>query len=207
MEEGVIKFNMEHKLEDLSTLLEASSYLEKFENLNLVRAKLHAIDMVGLLENGISFGNVSVRLPYLESNNFLITACGTGEKEVLSLKDYALVQSYAIEKNQIISCGLKKASSESLSHAAIYEANQEVNAVIHVHNAPLFQKLCQDKESCISEKIEYGSPELAYALQELARKSEQGIVATKGHLDGVFLWAITIGEAFILLENYTKDMK
>ncbi len=199
MEEGIIKFNFEHKVLDISLLDFIARNQEKIEKLKLVRNKLHEMNLVGVLENGIAFGNLSVRLGNDERNIFLITGSATGGKAQLNLEDFALVDSFSIDRNFITSLGQVHASSESLTHAAIYQANKEVMAVIHVHNKIMFDSLTDGNIHSISKDIPYGSPQLAYALGDRASQSSSGIVATKGHEDGVFAWGLEIGDVLDLL--------
>ncbi len=193
--EGVVKFSALHEEKRLQDIDSAF-----FEALNNVRTQLHDLNMVNVLPNGIGFGNVSRRL---DNDRFLISGTSTGKERILNLDDYAIVNSFNIAKNSIFSIGLTKASSESLTHGAIYQANKNVQAVIHVHHKKLFDDLIKSDILSLSETIEYGTPELAFALYDCASKNETGIIATKGHQDGIYAWSTTIEKAFKHILSYT----
>ena len=69
-----------------------------------------------------------------DKKGFLITGTQTGEIKNLNREHYTCVTDYNIEKNFIRSEGPIKASSESLTHAMIYELDPAIKVVIHVHH-------------------------------------------------------------------------
>jgi len=58
-------------------------------------------------------------------NQFVITGSATGEIPELEPGHYVKVNSFNIEDNAVQCVGPLKASSESLTHAAIYSADPE----------------------------------------------------------------------------------
>lgn len=96
-----------------------------FENaaiaeLNKWRRPLFDAGLVGQYEDtGVGFGNMSMRSgPDVQ---FVISGTQTGHLADLTGAHYAEVTNYDIEGNRITCHGPVKASSESLTHAAIYE--------------------------------------------------------------------------------------
>jgi len=65
-------------------------------------------------------------------NQFIITGSATGEIPELEPGHYVKVTSFNIDDKCVQCVGPLKASSESLTHAAIYLADPDSNAVIHV---------------------------------------------------------------------------
>jgi L-ribulose-5-phosphate 4-epimerase len=167
---------------------------EKIYELNAWREKLFKLKLIGLYPNGIGYGNISIRL---RDTVFLITGTATGQYPVLNVEHYTEVISFNFKENIITCKGPIKASSESLTHAAIYETEPEANAVIHVHNLALWKKLL-NKVPTSAPEVEYGTPEMAVEIQRLFTETNLGdkkILAMGGHEEGVISFGKTIDEA------------
>jgi ribulose-5-phosphate 4-epimerase/fuculose-1-phosphate aldolase len=186
MTEGYIKFNCNWLQEEFSF------HEEIYEELETARTKLYALELIGMYPDGIGFGNISVRSG--ESASFIITGSATGQFENLDQSHYELVTGYDFEKNTISCSGLTKASAESLTHAAIYESLSEVGAVVHVHCLWLWKKLLNDYPTTSAE-IEYGTPEMAYAVGKLASEIKEKIIVMGGHREGILAFGSTLAEA------------
>ena len=147
MDEGYIKFNCEWNEESLDEAIEVNelsrwvSFLKK-ENL------------IGVYPDGIGFGNVSIR----HADGFIITGTQTGGLTELNHDHYALVENYDIKNNSISCIGKTKASSESLTHAAVYEVAPDCQAVVHVHSKYLWDKYLHKLPT--TEEVAYGTPEM-----------------------------------------------
>ena len=90
--------------------------------------------------------------------------------------------------------GPVKASSESLTHAAVY-ADSKVNAVIHVHNLKLWNYL---KNKVPATSAEYGTPEMAYEVIRLFKETDvstRNIFIMLGHIEGVVAFGRDLDEA------------
>ena len=167
---------------------------EQIYELNAWREKLFKLKLIGVYSNGIGYGNISIRL---KDTIFLITGTSTGQYPVLNVEHYTEVISYNFIENIITCKGPIKASSESLTHAAIYETNPEINAVIHVHNLTLWKKLL-NKVPTTSPAVEYGTPEMAIEIQRLFTETnlrDQKILAMGGHEEGVISFGKNIDDA------------
>ena len=165
MNEGYIKFQCNWEQKEILIPEEVFLRLEK------ERSKLYKLGLIGMYPNGIGFGNISVRL---NERTFIITGSSTGQFGTLNQSHYSLVAEYNFPNNSISCIGLTKASAESLTHAAVYEALPEVGAVVHVHCLQLWEKLL-NKYPTTSEEIEYGTPEMALAVQSLAAEMETSV--------------------------------
>lgn len=148
------------------------------------RRPLYEAGLIGHDEAlGVGFGNLSVR----HGNQFIISATQTGHLAVTSSDHYALVTGYDIDGNLVSSTGPAQASSESLTHAAIYELDAGINAVVHVHSSRLWRELI-DRAPTTAAGISYGTPEIAREFARLHAHTdfaEQGIAVMAGHEQGI----------------------
>jgi ribulose-5-phosphate 4-epimerase/fuculose-1-phosphate aldolase len=165
------------------------------------RDRLFALGFIGVYQNGIGFGNVSVRLNGYE---FLITGSSTGHFEHINKQHIVLVTNYDLKNNSLTCKGPIKASSESLSHAVIYESSLETFAVIHVHHKPTWEKL-MDRVPTTFPEASYGTPEMAEEIKRLFRETDVSttkIIVMGGHEEGIITFGTTLEEAArILIEN------
>lgn len=192
--EGYIKFNLswEEKAFDFDD--------PDFMRINSCRNKLFEMGLIGAYPDGIGFGNLSIRY---NRNEFIISGSVTGNFKNLTKEHYSLVKDYDIFKNSVNCIGLTKASSESLSHAAIYESNMDVNAVIHIHNNDMWNKYLNDLPTT-DKKAEFGTPEIALEIKKLANQNS-GIIIMGGHTEGIISYGKSLNEAKeILLKFYNK---
>lgn len=164
-----------------------------FTELNALRRLLLEQNFIGVnSSDGTGFGNLSVRCG--NTNQFIITGTATGGIKELKLEHYVKVIAYDFAQNSLTCEGEIKASSESLSHAAIYESDASVKVVAHIHSLELWQKLL-NKAPTTPEEYAYGTPELAYAIKKLFVDKEvakQKVIVLGGHKDGIMLFANSI---------------
>lgn len=198
MTEGYIKFNCNWMQKEFSFQEEI------YEELETARTRLYALGLIGMYPDGIGFGNISVKIN--EGKSFIITGSATGQFEKLDQSHYALVTGYDFKKNSISCTGLTKASAESLTHAAIYESLPEVGAVVHVHCLWLWEKLLNDYPTTSAE-IEYGTPEMAYAVGKLASEINEKIIVMGGHREGILAFGSNLTEATTEIINIYNRYK
>lgn len=90
--------------------------------------------------------------------------------------------------NNWISCrGPTKASSESLTHAVIYELHASIQAVVHVHSGTLWSEL-RDRLPTTNPAVPYGTPEMAQEFERLYRDTDfasREIAVMGGHDGGL----------------------
>ena len=198
MTEGYIKFQCNWDQEEILIQEELFFSLEK------ERKQLYELGLIGMYPDGIGFGNISVRT---EGSSFLITGSATGQFTKLDQSHYSLVSASNFADNSISCKGLTKASAESLTHAAVYEALPEVGAVVHVHCLGLWEKLLNDYPTTSGE-IEYGTPEMALAVQSLAAEigiSNEKIIIMGGHREGILAFGQNLEEATTqIIEIYNR---
>lgn len=165
--------------------------------LNNYRNRLFEMGLIGAYDNGIGYGNISV----LGKDGIIISGSQTGHIPKLSAEHYVLINQYSIEQNELWCAGPIKASSESLTHAAVYELDPSIKAVIHIHSKTLWDKWLH-KYPTTKAEIPYGTPEMA---NEVARLYNEGgmnqtpIMLMAGHEEGIITFGEDLGEAFELI--------
>lgn len=188
MTEGYIKFNCNWDQKGIHIPHEIFGQLESS------RTKLYELGLIGMYPDGIGYGNISVKTR--ENSSFIITGSATGQYARLEPKDYALVTLYNFACNSISCTGMTKASAESLSHAAVYESLQWVGAVVHIHCLALWKRLLNVIPTT-STGIEYGTPEMAEAIQQLISRmdSRERVIVMGGHREGILAYGSNLEEA------------
>ena len=171
------------------------------KELNRCRRQLVDLGLVGVDANGVGFGNLSVRDG--ATSRFYITGSGTGGLAELTPADFSRVLAYDFARNWLRCEGARIASSESLTHAAVYDSDPSANAVIHCHDAKLWAALL-GKAPSTPNGIEYGIPEMAYAVHHLFQTTnvkEQRIFAMTAHEGGLVAFGRNMAEAFATLQQ------
>ena len=170
--------------------------------LNQWRDKLYQLGLIGQYDDGIGFGNISVR--DVQPECFIISGTQTGGIPHLTEKHYTKVTNFDWKQNFVACTGSIRASSEALTHAAVYVANPQINAVIHVHHLSLWQTLI-DKVPTTNINCAYGTPEMAQEIMRLCQEDEtqkQQIIVMSGHKEGIITFGKNLAEAGnILLLN------
>lgn len=176
----------------------------KLVELNACRRRLRALRLIGVDSNGIGFGNLSVRDG--ETNNFYISGSATGGLPMLMLADCVRVVAYDFAKNWLRYEGAAIPSSESLTHAAIYECDPATSAVIHCHDSILWRRLL-DRVPTSSKGVSYGTPEMAYEIARLFKVSDmrrQKIFVMAGHEGGIVAFGKKLEDAFDVVMRERK---
>jgi ribulose-5-phosphate 4-epimerase/fuculose-1-phosphate aldolase len=191
-ETGSVKFKCEQVPIEISRFA-------GFAELNKYRRKLLDLEMMGVDGNGIGFGNLSVRDG--TSTRFYITGSATAGIVELTPADYAKVVAYDFPKNWLRCEGSRAASSESLTHAAVYESDPTARAVIHCHDINLWAALL-DKVPTTPKGVEYGTAEMACAVQRLFEITDvktRKIFVMAGHDGGLVTFGKNLQDAFGIL--------
>jgi L-ribulose-5-phosphate 4-epimerase len=152
--------------------------------LNSVRHELFTKGLIGVYPDGIGYGNVSVRIKEGQEK-FIITGTQTGHKP----------------HNEVQCEGLIAASSESMTHAAVYELDENIRAVIHVHSRLLWER---GRDTCpmTEPTVPYGTPQMAYEMRRLYEKTDlrkKKILLMLGHEEGVITFGADLREALRVL--------
>lgn len=186
-QEGVIQFNLSHQNSG------ALQY-PQLDKLIQWHQRMHDLNLIGQDSSrydGYAYGNISHRL---KGNEFIISGTQTGGINKLTGEHYAHVIHCDSARNAVQSLGPIKPSSECMTHAAIYTTDPDVMAVIHIHNPDIWQQHRVLQLVTTPEDVNYGTPEMALAIQDCVKQSTQ-CIAMLGHLDGVVCYANNIDTA------------
>lgn len=167
---------------------------EQIHEINKWRSLLIKKGFIGMYPNGIGFGNISMRIDH---NIFMISGSATGGIQELTVDHYALVTDFNLTHNQLTCKGMTTASSESLTHAAIYDCSKETNAVVHIHHKEKWSRLIHHVATT-DPSIAYGTPEMAFAIQNLIMDNKVGpskIIVMGGHEEGLISYGETLEAA------------
>ena len=178
----------------------------RLAQLNAYRRKLLNLSLIGVDPNGIGFGNLSIRDG--ATDNFYITGSATGGMHEVTLADCAKVVGYDFHRNRVRYEGSALPSSESLTHAAIYESDATAGAVIHCHDSKLWMAAL-NRVPTTSKAAEYGTPEMASEITQLLTRTDaptRKIVVMAGHEGGILTFGKDLEEAFAVLMRERKKI-
>jgi ribulose-5-phosphate 4-epimerase/fuculose-1-phosphate aldolase len=198
-ETGSVKFKCEQVPIEISRFA-------GFAELNRYRRKLLALGMIGVDASGVGFGNVSIRNG--ATSRFYITGSATARIPELMPTDCAKVVAYDFARNWLQCEGSTVASSESLTHAAVYESDPTAHAVIHCHDMKLWAALL-DKAPTTPKRVEYGTPEMAYAVRRLFEATDvekRKIFVMAAHDGGLVTFGKDLQEAFGILKGEKRKL-
>ena len=187
-EEGVIKFKL---------TWEMAPPPDNTDALVAARQKLYQNGLIGIGPDGIGYGNISIRA----HTGFIITGSTTGGVPMITPHELTQVTAYNIADNTLTCRGPIQASSESLSHAAIYECSPAIQAVAHVHNNKMWTRSI-DRLPTTPITTPYGTPEMAAAILHLYKTTNLSSTKTlvmAGHTDGLIAFGATPEECATLL--------
>lgn len=182
--EGVIRFR--YRLAPLSSPLDAAL----LQKLNAWRRVLRQTALIGETPeryDGNGFGNVSAR-ERPGGATFVITASQTGRLATLQPEQFARITACDLERFEACAEGALPPSSETLTHAALYQAAPEVRWVLHGHSPHLFRAAHALGLPTTAADVEYGTAQMARAVAELVSPDAQAplVFVSLGHEDGVF---------------------
>jgi len=170
--------------------------------LNACRRKLLRVGLIGVDASGIGFGNLSIR----DGTTFYVTGSATGGLPELSLRECARVVKYDFKKNWLRYEGAAIPSSESLTHAAVYESDTKAGAIIHCHDSKLWAALLNQVPSS-SPAVEYGTAEMAREVMRLFEVTDvqsRKIFIMAGHEGGIVTFGNDLEEALAVLMREWK---
>ena len=169
------------------------------------RRLLFQLQLIGCREDkydGVGYGNLSVRQPPFgqprKRRRFIITGTQTGHLARLTPNHLSLVKTYCPLTNHVLSTGPMRPSSEAMTHGAVYDLTPTIRAVFHVHSPAIWSLRHQLKLPTTDPNIEYGTPEMADAVNVMARQTpmlDKGAFAMGGHEDGLVTFGQTVEEA------------
>ena len=211
MEEGVIKFKLDFSRAgpvDMQPLAE----------LNQWRTILWQQALIGqdpARYEGYGFGNVSQRIGSDDAARgkrcFVISGTQTGHLPELDNTHYTLVRTYDAASNAVSATGPIKPSSESLTHGMIYDLDNAIRIVLHVHSPDIWLAADSLGIPVTDSAVPYGTPQMAAEVQRLFNETdvnEQKIFSMGGHEDGVIAFGTSAEEAGeILLRTLDASRK
>jgi ribulose-5-phosphate 4-epimerase/fuculose-1-phosphate aldolase len=193
IDEGYIKYNINWINEPLKVAV-------PFQLIEW-RDKMHELKQIGhYADINIGYGNISVKT----DDGFLISGTQTGDVYPIKFEHFTLVTDYDIQANSVTCRGEIKASSESMTHAAVYEADNSINAIIHIHNQKLWE-LLMDKVPTTQKEVPYGTPEMANEIFRLFKETkvkEEKIIVMAGHDEGIISFGANLKEAGEILLDF-----
>ena len=163
------------------------------------RAPLFAAGLIGHDDtHDVGFGNLSMRAA---GEQFVISGTQTGHLEATGPEHYCLVTAVDTDANRVSCVGPIQASSESLTHAALYALDPTIRAVVHVHSSALWER-CRESLPTTKPDVSYGTPEMAHEFERLWRETDfpaRRLAVMAGHADGL----VSVGAS---LEQATEAM-
>jgi ribulose-5-phosphate 4-epimerase/fuculose-1-phosphate aldolase len=189
IDEGYIKY-VSHWTPGSATHIAAARELDTW------RKPLYEAGLIGQYKDlGIGYGNISVRRG--SRDLFLISGTQTGHLPATDEQHYSLVTDCDIRNNIVRCSGPIQASSEAMTHAAIYALGDAIGAVVHVHSAELWQRSL-GKLPTTDPDVAYGTPDMARELDRLYRLEgfkDAGVAVLAGHDEGLISFGTTLEEA------------
>lgn len=190
--EGVTKFHLDFAPS-------AAPPLELVAPLNAWRTILHRLGLISQdprRYGGVGFGNVSRRGSAGTGAGpaplFLVSGTQTGGLAEVTEQHYCWVHGYDLRANTLRASGPIPPSSEAMTHASVYEADDSVHCVLHVHCPEIWNRAQVLELPSIDESVAYGTPEMAEAVAELVGRRSPGVLVMRGHEDGVIAYGRSV---------------
>lgn len=162
--------------------------------LNEWRERLYKLGLIGVYPDGIGYGNISRRW---KGKTFIVTGSATGSLKSLNETHYVFVKEFNFGENSLLCEGPLQASSESLSHAMIYECSPETQAVLHVHHGKMWDAL-RGVAPTTDKDVPYGTPAMAAEIKRLFDENcfkKEKLIVMGGHPEGVISFGNDLEEA------------
>ncbi|GJL73746.1 MAG: hypothetical protein NMNS01_29450 [Nitrosomonas sp.] len=196
IDEGYIKFQCYWQ--------KAAALQEDLSELIHWRNKFLQMGLIGYYPDiNVGFGNISQKVG---GKQFIISGTQTGHIEHIQAEHFTTVTDYNISTNEVWCKGPVKASSESMTHAMIYENDPMVEAVIHIHSEAFWKQLINQVPTTRRE-VPYGTPEMANEITRLFSESEvktQKIIVMAGHEEGILSFGACLKEAGEIIERFVR---
>jgi ribulose-5-phosphate 4-epimerase/fuculose-1-phosphate aldolase len=159
------------------------------------RRRMRVLSLIGADAQGLGYGNLSIRL--YATPSFLITSSQSSGLDEVDQRHFARVTVVDLDRNFLRSVGERPPSSEALTHAALYQVQSAIRAVVHVHSNPIWTAW-RDRLPTTRDDVLYGTPEMGYEMIRLHKRKalgRQGVVVMGGHQDGVIAFGPSVAEA------------
>jgi L-ribulose-5-phosphate 4-epimerase len=200
--EGVIRFEARHEPGPLGER-EHGDTVRVLSAWRGILAHLRLLGQDPARYEGLGYGNVSARTgPFGDvargRRRFLVTGTQTGGIAHATLREFCLVESWDIARNTVTSRGPVAPSSESLTHAALYDASPAIRVVLHAHAPELWRHARALGLPSTHPAAANGTPAMAEEVQRLYREgtfASTRVAAMGGHEDGVLAFGNSAEEA------------
>lgn len=154
------------------------------------RRVLQRLELLGQTQGrygGLGYGNLSTRDP-AEPAHFVITASQTSGTEDFGQQHLVRIVHANVARFWVDAVGQQPPSSESLTHAMIYQAAPDIGWVMHVHSPDIWRHSERLDLPVTPPEVGYGSAAMAEAVASLLGRHPRRplVFATAGHEDGVF---------------------
>jgi len=205
--EGVIRFEVQHEFRPLEDRVFGAD-ARVLSAWRAILAKLRLLGQDPARYAGLGYGNLSARVgPFGDvppgRRRFLVTGTQTAGLAHATLAQFCVSGSWDIAGNRVTSAGEVAPSSESLTHAALYDASPDVRVVLHAH-APEIWRLAHELGLPVTDTAAAnGTPAMALEVQRLFREgtfASTRVAAMGGHEDGVLAFgdsAAAAGQALV----------
>ena len=182
-DEGVVKYHAIHNKS-------GSPEHPLLGQLDEARTQLFDLGFIGAYSDGIGYGNASIR----DQSGCIISGTATGAFRELGASGYCSILAFDIQQNTLYSEGPVSASSEAMTHCAIYKANPLIRCVLHIHGRELWSRLLEEGCPFTPADIPYGTPQMAECMATLVKDAITpfGILVMAGHEEGVISYGQTI---------------
>lgn len=198
MDEGYVKFNCQWDRCDLLDQIAIDELIHW-------RNRLYDLGFIGAYPDGVGFGNISQRI---DERRFIISGTQTGHIPILANKHFTIVEDFDLQNNKLWCRGPVRASSESMTHGAVYQQSDNIKVVIHIHNLEFWEK-ARDVLPTTAAEITYGTPEMALEIFRLFWETEnmlkKKIIVMAGHKEGLIVFGENLEAAGNLLIKYARD--
>jgi L-ribulose-5-phosphate 4-epimerase len=207
-DEGVIKFKARHEERPLESRLYGTLACQLIAWREIL-SKTQLVGQDPSRYGGAGYGNVSGRVGAPAAPRgarpFLITGTQTGGRACLGLDDFCVVKRYDPAKNEVDSVGAILPSSESMTHAAIYDLSPAIRFVLHAHTPTIWRRAEALRVPVTDPGVAYGTPEMAREVVRLFRDTAlpaRKILSMGGHEDGIIVFGHTLEEAGQVMLTY-----
>lgn len=174
--------------------------------LNRWRRPLYDTGLIGHYpKEGVGYGNLSVRTA--DDAVFVISGTQTGHIRETGAEHFAAVTAFDIDANTVHCRGPIQASSEALTHAALYSLSADIGAVVHVHDHDLWA-LWNGRLPTTAASVRYGTPAMARAFESLWAAgdfSRSGIAVMAGHEAGLVAIGSTLRDAAVRILDLASE--
>jgi hypothetical protein len=187
-QEGVVKYTVKHETAKLA-------FPPEMPELMTWRRRMRELRLIGEDSQGLGYGNLSIRL--YGTPTFLITSSQSSGLVDVDQQHFARVTVVDLDRNFLRSVGERPPSSEALTHAALYQMNGAIRAVVHVHARDIWTARRHQLPTSRDE-VRYGTPEMAYEMIPLHKRAalgRLGVIVMGGHQDDVIAFGPSIADA------------